>query len=71
MTAQDLKRHLISIAITFVSTFFLVFSFALSDEAFTFSRSAIMGVLGGALIAGIRAVAKVVYEIARSVLSDK
>lgn len=69
MTKEALKRHLISLAITFVATFFLVMSFEISDPAFVFTATSLKVLALSALIAGARAVAKIIYEIAYSLLS--
>lgn len=66
-----IKRHLVSLGITFVATFFLVMSFEISDPDFVFSAISIRALAMSALIAGARAVAKIVYELCYDLLSKK
>lgn len=56
------KRHLISAVTTFVSTFLAVFALAVSSEAYTFTQDALLATALSALIAGTRALAKLVVE---------
>ena len=71
MTKENIKRHLISLGITFVASFFLVVGFQLSDPNFVFTIVAIKAVVLSGLIAATRAVAKIVYEICYNLLSTK
>ena len=71
MKKNTLKRHLISSGITFVATFFLVVSFAIGSDDFVFSKSSFVALVISGLIAGTRAVAKIIYEIAYNLLSSK
>jgi hypothetical protein len=59
---QDLKRFLISSAITFVSTFGVIFAAAVQVDSFTFTQEALVSLTIAAGNAGVRAVAKVVVE---------
>lgn len=66
-----IKRHVISLGITFLASFFLVVSFAVMSDQFTFSVAAIKSIAIAGLIAGSRAVAKIVYELCYNYLSNK
>lgn len=59
---QNLKRHLISAGITFASTFGLTLALAVQENSFTFSREALIALVFSALVAGVRAVAKIAVE---------
>jgi hypothetical protein len=65
MSKKDLKRHAISALITFVATFLLVVSFELKNPEFIFSTYSLKALVLSGLIAGVRAVAKIVYESVR------
>jgi len=69
MTNYALKRHMISIGITFVSTFFLVISFEIGNPDFVFSTDAIKVVALSGITAGARAVGKMIYELCYSLLN--
>ena len=69
MTKENIKRHLISLALTFVASFFLVTGFQLSSPDFVFSADAIRIAALAGLISGTRAVAKIVYEFCYNFLS--
>lgn len=71
MTLQDLYRHLISLGITFVATFFLVMSFEVTSPNFVFSAMTIKVVALSGLIAASRSVAKIIYELCYNFLSTK
>lgn len=71
MTKENIKRHLISLVLTFLATFFLVVGFEMADPNFVFSAVSIKIVALAGLIAGARAVAKIVYEISYNYLSPK
>jgi hypothetical protein len=71
MTKDAIIRHLISAGITFVATFFLIFALGLGEETFTFSKDAVVALAGSALVAGVRALAKIIYEIAYDILNTK
>lgn len=64
MTNEAIKRHAISIGITFVSSFFLVVGFELSNPEFAFNTDAIKVVVMSGFIAGSRAVFKFIFELA-------
>ena len=64
MTKETIKRYAISIGITFVSSFFLIVSFELSNPEFAFTVSGIKIVVLAGIAAGSRAVFKLIYEIA-------
>lgn len=66
-----IKRHLVSAGITFVATFFLVVGFELSSPDFVFTKVALQTVAVSALVAGTRALAKVIYECSLELLSKK
>lgn len=66
-----IKRHLISAAITFLGTFLVVFCSAVLVEGFTFSTVALQSVLISAIIAGVRASLKVIWEIGTYLLTKK
>ena len=68
---EHIKRHLISAGITFVATFFLIFSFGIGSDSFTFSKDALLALAGSALVAGVRALAKIIYEVAYDILQTK
>ncbi len=71
MIKENIKRHLISATITFLATFFLVVAFALKDDTFVITKTSIQAVLFSGIVAGVRAVSKVVYELCYSLLSTK
>lgn len=56
------KRHLISAATTFVSTFVAIFALAFSADSYTFTEEALVATAVSALIAATRALAKLVLE---------
>ena len=58
----NFKRHLISAANTFVSTFLVSVALAISMTTFTFSKEALLSVGVAALITGVRAVSKLIIE---------
>ena len=58
----NVKRHLISAGVTFVSTFLLVFAVAVGSDGFVFSKASLYALGGSAAVAGVRAVAKIVVE---------
>jgi hypothetical protein len=68
---NNIKRHLISLAITFVATFLLVVCFQISSDEFVFSKTSLVALALSGLIAGTRAVAKIIYELAYNLLSSK
>lgn len=65
---NTLKRFLISSAITFVSTFAVVFFAMVSSETFDFSRDAISSAMVSGVFTAIRAVAKGIVEYANGYL---
>lgn len=71
MTLVNAKRHLISALITFVATFVFFFAGLIMQETFVLSKTAILSAAAGALLAGIRAVAKITYEMAAAFLSSR
>ena len=56
------KRHLISAANTFVSTFLVSISLAISITDFPFTREALLSVGVAALMTAVRALAKLIIE---------
>lgn len=71
MTKETIKRHLISLGLTFVATFFLYVGLMIKDDAFIFTTTALQGIFVGGVIAATRAIAKVIYEICYDLLSVK
>lgn len=70
-TKANIKRHLISAAITFVATFLFFFCGLVMTEQFKFTWDALYAASLGGFIAGARAVAKIIYEVAGEVLSSE
>jgi len=68
---ETIKRHLISAGVTFVATFAVIFSAGIMDINFIFDKVSITALLGGALMAAVRAVAKIIREVSLSLLSNK
>ena len=56
------KRHLISAFTTFISTFLVSMSLAITSESFTFSKEAILSIAVSAIVAGVRGIAKLIIE---------
>ena len=71
LTKDTIKRHLISLAITFFATFLLVVSGAVMSPDFDFTKDAILGIIAGGLVAGARAIAKVIYEVVYDIAQTK
>jgi len=67
----SLKEHLISAGITFTATFFTVIGFTLSQPNFTFSKEALVATIVAGLIAAVRSLAKVIYEVSSSIVVEK
>lgn len=63
-TKEAIKRHAISLGITFISSFFLIVGFQISNPDFVFTTDAIRSVALAGLISATRAVGKLVYELA-------
>jgi len=70
MNKQTVKKHLISAAITFVATFAFFFCGMIVNSDFNFSKDAFYAASLGALIAAVRALAKIIYEAAAQLLSS-
>lgn len=62
MTKENLKRHLVSASITFLSTFVVTIAMAISENTISFEKGAIISLSFAAMIAGVRAVAKLILE---------
>ncbi len=58
------KRYLISTGVTFIASFSFVFFGMISSSSFHFTKDAIIAIFFSAVFAGVRAVAKVIYELA-------
>ena len=71
MTKETIKRHLISLFITFIATFLLVIAFEFKSDDFVFSVDAIKIVMLSGVVAGARAVFKLVYEIVFNYTSSR
>lgn len=71
MTKETIKRHLISLFITFIATFLLVIAFEFKSDDFIFSVDAIRIVILSGIVAGARAVFKLIYEIVLSYVSSR
>lgn len=70
MTKENIKRHLISASLTFTATFAFFFFGLVANETFTFSKDAIYAAVIGGMLAGVRAVAKIIFEWASEFLSS-
>lgn len=68
MTLEAIKRHLVSLVVTFVATFLLVISFEISNPDFNFSLDALRVLAVSGIVAGARSVAKIVYEVVYDLL---
>lgn len=66
---ETIKRHLISLTVTFVGFFFFTFGAALMQESFDFSKSALSAAILSAGLAGVRACAKIIWEIGKELIS--
>ena len=64
-----IKRHLISMGVTFVGFFLLTFGAALLSDTFVFNQSAITAIAISATIAGFRGIAKLIYELGRELIA--
>lgn len=62
MNTSDVKRHLVSAGITFVSTFLVTMALAISDTSFSFTREALLSLALSAIVAGVRGIAKLIVE---------
>lgn len=71
MTTENILRHLRSLLVTFVASFLLVVAFEISSDDFVFSVEALKITTLAGLIAGARAVAKIIYELAYNYLFKK
>jgi len=60
---NTLKRHVISALVTFAGFFLFTFGGIVMQPDFGFSKSAIIAAVIAGLIAGIRALAKIAWEI--------
>lgn len=65
----NIKRYAISSVITFVATFVLVFFTAVGADDFVISKASLYALIGSAVMVATRAVAKVIIELATSLLS--
>lgn len=68
MNQEIIKRHAVSATITFLATFAFVFFGLVMQDTYELSKDAILAAFSGASIAGARAVAKIIYELASEFL---
>lgn len=59
---SNIKKHLISALITFISTFGLTFGLAAQVPEFTFQKEAFVSLVWAATVAGMRAISKLVVQ---------
>ena len=59
---ETLKRHLISAGTTFISTFLVTIAVAISSTGYTFTKEALLSLGVAGVVAGARAIAKLIIE---------
>lgn len=68
---KSIKLHLESAGITFVAMFLMTFCFELSRPDFTLSKASLFALASSAFIAGVRATAKIIYEMSKDLMTKK
>lgn len=62
------KRHLISAGLTFLGTFIVTFSLLATADTFTFTKEALISVSLASIIAGVRGMLKVIWELGKDLI---
>lgn len=65
---QKIKTQLESAGITFVAMFLMTFCFEISQPDFVLSQASLFALASSAIIAGVRATAKIIYELAKDLM---
>lgn len=62
------KRHLISAGLTFAGTFIVTFCLTATVDTFTFTKEALISVSLASVVAGVRGMLKVIWELGKDLI---